>query len=742
MRIAKPKPILVILVVLLGTLVSVAGANLTVTTDPLTRYFHISYSVPPDAPNEVSIACAWTPANGSQWRTAPVKPFVSETALALTADANWDQWTRLGRLTERHAASLNRTVVFDPYPEAQHNGQIDIDFRVRIETPDGALLAEHVGRAQADNRDVTYIEDWSGVFQKHAIAAMPDQERARWHWRTGLEASSQATCGNELHGFAGRDKALPQLSYPLNLKGKYAVFVKADSIKLRFTGDERCDHLSSQHGWATLWRWDVMNRQHLVVGQPHQYNGWASASIDYVKFVPLSGGMADTLDRQFSGKRDKFIAGYWEPYSWAFHENVQETLQHRQVLTAFREARFSLIDSQVNRFGAKAVFETRLADQLLYNTQGDRQRDESIPVTDGVGRMQQFTNALDATIRYARELGLQCHANFGAGASYVGTPLQGDFSKAHPEWLYGSQLKFEIPEVRAYALNLVREALEIGVPGISIDFMRYSFTIPDVETCNTFLRELRALVDACSAKRGAPIPVLVQFPGKGVLPRGQFRRGSWDLFDYVTWAQEGWVDYLCPSNDDERHLHLDVAPYLAATRGTKAKVLPNVTAAGLTRPGLYLWRIRQLYEAGVEGIYIYQSDQCVLGRPVDRRCARLLASSEDVRRWWAEDDRLRSQRSKGIYITRPSRPNRGWRPRERVRVWLEGLEMGPVEMYLDGKLVNRHEGPPYLLGTEQRSADRVIPANRQVELTVRARDGDRWLERRFMLDGEKPRQTR
>jgi hypothetical protein len=197
------------------------------------------------------------------------------------------------------------------------------------------------------------------------------------------------------------------------------------------------------------------------------------------------------------------------------------------------------------------------------------------------------------------------------------------------------------------------------------------------------------------------------------------------------------VDYLCPSNDDERHLHLDVAPYLEATRRTKAKILPNVTAAGLTRPGLYLWRVRQLYDAGVDGIYIYQSDQCVLGRPEDRRCGRLLASSDDVRRWWATDARLRPRRSKGIYITRPSRPNRGWRARERVRVWLEGMEMGELEMYLDGKLVNRYEGPPYLLGTEERTSDRVIPAERQVELRVRARDGDQWLEQRFALQGEK-----
>lgn len=716
------------------------GSGLTVTTEPLTRYCHIQYLVPPGAPNEVTVICSWSPAAKNQWQPARIRPFISETAMCLTPVEQWQQWTKLGRITERNAAGLIRTIVFDPYPQARSDGKVNVDFLIRVEAPDGKRLVEYTERITADNSDVVYLEDWSGVFQKDAITTKTEEHDGKWHWRTDLDASSGATYGNDLYGFAGHDMALPQLSYPLDLKGTYAIFVMAGSVKLRLTGDERTDRLSSQYGWPTLWRWTAMDRQHLVIKQPHAYTGWVPALIDYVKLVPLSEQLVAELGNRFSGTPDKFVAGYWEPYSWAFHENILETFQHREAMSAYRDARFSLVDSQVNRFGAKAIFESRLADQLLYNTQGDRRQDESIPITDGVGRMQQFTNALDATIRYAREFGLQCHANFGASASYVGTPLQGDFSKAHPEWLYGSQLRFEVPEVRAYALSLVREALEIGAPGISIDFMRYSFTIPDIATCNTFLKELRALVDEYSQKRDRYIPILVQFPGKGVLPPRQFRRGSWDLFDYATWAHEGWVDYMCPSNDDERHLHLDVTPYLEAARGTKTMVLPNVTAAGLTRPGLYLWRIRQLYEAGVDGIYIYQSDHCVLGRPMDRRCARLLASSEDVRRWWEEDARLRPHRSKGIYVTGPSRPSRGWRPRERVRVWLEGIQMGEVEMYLDGKRVNRYDGPPYLLGTEERTSDRVVAANRKVELLVRAKDGGQWLEQRFTLQGErKPR---
>jgi hypothetical protein len=118
--------------------------------------------------------------------------------------------------------------------------------------------------------------------------------------------------------------------------------------------------------------------------------------------------------------------------------------------------------------------------------------------------------------------------------------------------------------------------------------------------------------------------------------------------------------------------------------------------------------------------------------------ARLLGSSEAVRRWWAEDARLRPERSKGIYITRPSRPARGWRGRERIRVWLEGIDMGAVELYLDDRLVNRYDGPPYLLGTEDHASNDVVPPGEHV-LRVRARDGDGWLEERFNISGPKQR---
>lgn len=698
--------------------------------DPVTRYIHITYPVPANAPDEVVVRCFWSPADGSEWRPARVTPLLSETALRLVSSAEWQRWMR-GELIERRAAGLERTVVFNPYPEAQEQGRVDVRFQVRIETPDGRVLATEETRLQADNSDVVYLEDWSQVMQRDAIASGEEGAEGKWIWRTGREPSVGMTFGNCLFG-KGSSHPLPQLTFPLNLRGWYAIFVCTQpgyGIRLRLTGDERADTLASSRPFEeVLWRWCRMDRQHLVLKQSHTYTGFTDSQIDYVKLVPLSQETVKELEADYGGERDRLVVGYFEPYSWAFFENVSETLQHREPLVAFAEAGVDIVDIQIGRFGAKVVYESRIADQLLYSTIGDPLEGGTVPKTENVGRMQQFTNTLDAALRYARELGLFAHANFGATNCYPNSPLESEFARKHPEWRRGFALRYEVPEVQEYILSLCREALEIGAPGLSLDFCRYPEGIDQPETCNQFLRRLRRLLDEFGQARGKRVPLLIRFPAQGVR--------LWQNFDYRTWVREGLVDFLCPSNIQGRHHHFDIQPYVEAVRGTQCKLLPVVDGLGWgpTMPGLFLWRVWQIYEAGADGVYVYQADARVLGHPSDRRCMRLLGSRSAVRRWWERDRQWRSRRSKGIFLSLPLYPSEGYHSWERLRVWLEGIPMGEVEMYLDGQLISRYEGPPYVLGGEGYEADKVIPPGEHI-LLVRARDGEGWLEQQFTIRG-------
>lgn len=696
--------------------------------EPVSRNILVTYTVPAAAGDVATVKCSWSPVDAAEWKAANVMPLVSETAYNMVGAAEWEQWHLAGTITELRAAGLSRTLVFNPYPEAVVEGQVRADFRIEIAGADGAVVSTAQTRIEADLRDVVYIEDWSKVLQLDELPA----EQGQWMFKTDFAAEDGVTHNNALIGYLGPERPLPALTYPLDLKGHYAIYLctnpKRGAIRLRLTGDERSDQLGSRFPREeVLWRWARMDRQHLVLRQTHNYDGWHAAHIDYLKLVPLKDADLLALETRYGGAPDKLIAGYWEPYSWAFWDNVTETLQHREPLTAFAEARIKIVDTQIGRFGMKVVYESRRTDQLLDSTIGDPIGDVVQPQTVNVGRMQRFTNTLDATIRYTRDLMLVPHANFGATNCYPGTPLQGDIGKEHPDWARGHALRYEVPEVRAYILGLYREALDIGAPGISIDFCRYPEGIDTKETCTAFVRELRALADEFGAARNKHVPILVRFPGTGVRMA--------ELFDYTTWAKEALVDYLCPSNIQGRHMHIDMTPYFEAVNGTSCTLLPCMDALtwGLPFPGPFLWRVSQLYNQGAKGLYVYQADGRVLGLPSDRRYMRMLASSRAVARFWHDDAANRPRHSKGIYITLPHEFGvyHGW---ERIRIWTEGVPLGPVETYLDDKLVSRMEGPPYLVGTEDHASDGVIPPGDHT-LRIRAQDGDGWLEQTFAIKG-------
>ncbi|MCH9656863.1 MAG: hypothetical protein K0U86_10335 [Planctomycetes bacterium] len=702
--------------------------EISVKTDPISRYFKITYPVPRNAPEVIQVHCTFSASGSDVWQKAQVMPLVSETALKLLPVQEWNHWNSNGFITERRAAGLHRTLVFNPYPAAVQEGKVDAAFRIEIRNTEDEVLATYTTALQADQSDVFYIEDWSQVFQKENLQQEDGEAPQKWTWREGWDAKQGMSLGNSLYGNAGKKLAMPQLSYPLDLKGWYAVYIHAPgSIRLRFTGDERNDLLSTRRGEEVLWRWAKLDHQNLVLKQHHNYTGYVPSMIDYVKFVPLTQEQRASLDAPFKAQHDKFIAAYWEPYSFAFHDDVQDSLWHREYLTAYSEANMDLVDMQIGRMGMKVVYESRLTDNLYYATRGDPIGAVRHPQTDNVGRMQQFTNTLQTSVRHARELGLKLHANFGASNCYPGSPLQGQFSKDHPEWMRGSTLRYEVPEVRAYALSLFRESLELGARGISIDYCRYPGTIDVPKTANLFQKELRAIADEFSAARAKPVPILVRFPAHGV--------NASEKFDYTTWAREGWVDYLCPSNIQGRHNHFDITPYTKAVAGTKCTLLPSMDGLswGNPLPGPFLWRAKQLYEAGAPGLYIYQADSRVLGKPTDRRTMRMLGSSQAVQAYWEEDSRLRPERSKGIYITRNMQIE-GWHGWQRLRVWTEGIDLGPMEFYLDGKLIDTKAEPPYLLGTEEHTSDKIIPRGKHI-LKIRARDGDGWLEQTFPIVG-------
>jgi len=708
--------------VLLSIVLPAAGLEYSV--DPLTRYVKVIYAVPEGGPELVAVHAQFRLEGAATWSPAAVWPYVSDTAIQLMQPADWNAGIREGRITERRAGGLRRTLVWNPFELGTR--KLAVDFRIAVYGAD-ALLSQQQVRMQLDNSDVVLLNDWSQVVQKGAVSENPAPGAPGWWLR------------RTPHGVALEVKQkgveLPPLTYPLDLRGWYAVFVstpaKLGAIELRLSGDPRPEYFSiAQAGREVLWRWVDMTRQHLVILQPYgtvyEYEDSFRAHLGAVRLVPLSRAQVEALDLQWgAGEGRRLLVGYYEPYSWAFSRKVEFNQQHWEPLEAFKQARLDWLDMQIGRGGSRMVFESRAGSQLLADTFGDPVRG-MVPRTSNVGRMQQYTNTLATSLRYASLLGLRLRANIGATNCYPGTPLESEFSRLHPEWRKGSHLRYEVPEVRAYVLSLFEEALEIGAESISLDWCRYPNSVASKETVTGYFRQLRALADRYGSRRGRHVDILTRFPARGVV--------GWEHMDYAAWAREGLVDYLAPSNIQGRHQNYGISEYIEGLKGTRAKLLPCVDALGwgLSFPGMFLERILHAYELGAPGIYIYQSDGPVLEGPETRRYLALASSIGALRRWKARESSEQARYSKGIYLSRPEHGPQyhSW---ERLRIWIEGLQPGKVELWLDGRLVNAYDRPPYVLTSEERTSDDAIAPGAHV-LKVRVQDGGGWLEREFQFE--------
>lgn len=59
---------------------------------------------------------------------------------------------------------------------------------------------------------------------------------------------------------------------------------------------------------------------------------------------------------------------------------------------------------------------------------------------------------------------------------------------------------------------------------------------------------------------------------------------------------------------------------------------------------------------------------------------------------------------------------------------------GELEVARDGKVINRLKKPLYWVGAEEYDSDTLLVGRHT--LKIRARDGDRWLEKTFEIEGE------
>ncbi len=351
-----------------------------------------------------------------------------------------------------------------------------------------------------------YRTDLDRCTPRGALAAEPRLRR----WRT-LTYETDALSGVML--LAGPETAAPTITYPLNLRGLYAVSVGVLPITsseeghqltvlLKRSGDKTFTALSlppqtsggpHHHEIVEMfWRIADLTDQNLEIGQvgarvaPADNAGsfdCAPARVAYLKLVPLTDAEAHAFQSDQQGSDTRRLFAHNDAHGPHYQYRLTTPEHVRREIEPYRDTDFSRIyweaggGDQTSYFSQIGrMYTLDLAD---FGRRGDRLHVESWREFQGQG-IDPFDVALEGT----HEIGLQFHASYRVAGFHYPPPLDhfnagGTFYKAHPEWRgvdrtgkYTPRMAYSFPGVRQFVISLLREMAQRPIDGICLLYNR------------------------------------------------------------------------------------------------------------------------------------------------------------------------------------------------------------------------------------------------------------------------------
>lgn len=198
------------------------------------------------------------------------------------------------------------------------------------------------------------------------------------------------------------------------------------------------------------------------------------------------------------------------------------------------------------------------------------------------------------------------------------------FWLAHPEWrrcqMKGDQywqdlaLDYAHPEVRAYMIRFLEEVFaRYDVDGVELDWMRAVFHLTpgkarELSSClDEVVAAARRFAIRAAARLGHPVRVGVRVPSR---PDDSLTLGM----DFLTWAKNGWVDWIVPCNyvfmvdfglpyaEWARRVR-EVNPAVTVLPGMDVQVrTPKIRLVTLAEYAVFADRV---YRQGAPGVYLF-----------------------------------------------------------------------------------------------------------------------------------------
>ena len=480
--------------------------------------------------------------------------------------------------------------------------------------------------------------------------------------------------------FAGPETRAPEVTYPLDARGWHAISIgihptgrsehELGRVLVRLSGDRTFSvlvpdpnrpldgHHRRQNLEELFWKVADLSGQRLVFAQAAQRVAEGegpgafhcdAAKIAYVKLVPLSDAEARELRADRARDSARRIFAHNDAF-FPFSFRVTDAEGIRREIEPYRDGDFARIYWEVGE-GDLLYYPTRVGRTPADLSVRDYSRVGERIFVEGWRELRgRNIDPLRAALDYVHELGLEFHASWrNAAWTYPPTTFDGFFGgglyERRPD-LHAltrdgrrlPRLSYAFPEVREFALAVLREVASYPIDGICLLYNRrppyldheapliegfkadYGRDPRDLEETDPdwlayrggvltdFMRAVRRSMDEVAEKQGRDARIQVSACVLGTEEDNRFFG-----LDVETWAREGLIDTLIPYSPAPLALPVEsdtwsdpwqVEPFVRMTRGTDCTLAINLMPRDLSAAD-YRRMAHMLYEAGVEHFFVW-----------------------------------------------------------------------------------------------------------------------------------------
>ena len=461
--------------------------------------------------------------------------------------------------------------------------------------------------------------------------------------------------------WASPDSGAPELTIPLKANGWYAIFAGlTDPASLGCLARLRLDNRPApvQHARTAgnleevfVTAADLTGRS-LKLAQRHEPG--QGCGLAYLKLIPLTAAEIATAQ----APRPRTAVATIDGFSFLYGRQVIDRQGLQEEVEPYRESDFGLLllqyggalmtnyPSDVGEFGGRQLG--------AYPREGDLRYAENLQAL-----AKQGINPTKVMIEAAHEVGLKVQVAQRPGAWEHSEPFSdfftSEFYRQHPEWrtidrdgTIVSRMSLAVPEVRARMIAVLREAVGFGADGASILFNRgapFSLfepafsepfqvangvdprTLPDDDpkliqarcaVVTTFLREIRAMLDAEGADRGTKLELSAMV----YADEADNRRLGLDL---EGWSKDGLVSLVMPyrgaGGGKAKAVDLGWFKQVCAPQGVLVK--PTLVAWQMHDPDAALKQVAEFWRDGADGLTIWDANSAVAHNGRWSVCSRL-----------------------------------------------------------------------------------------------------------------------